>query len=171
MRGASSAISRIMTSSPRIEREGKLSKTRTASSLSRLRAWADVLQAAGNLAWARWKVGSTEPSALLKPAGSTFHPLSASDRDELVKRVATAMPRAASRVPWRSDCLVQALAAERWLGRYGVAADLCIGARKDEHSQFHAHAWLKVGDVVVTGGDIRAYSPLIHGAEPRLERD
>ena len=93
------------------------------------------------------------------------------DQAELVKRVAIAIPRAASRVPWRSDCLVQALAAERWLAGKGVHTVLCIGARKDEQFRFHAHAWLKAGDTIVTGGDIGAYAPLVGIGEEQSNRD
>lgn len=136
------------------------------------RTWVDLLRAVGNLAWARRKLASAAPSDLLQhqtaPAPA---PALAADQAELVKRVAIAIHRAASRVPWRSDCLVQALAAERWLAKKGVATVLCIGARKDEQSQFHAHAWLKAGDTIVTGGDIGAYAPLVGTGEKPSSRD
>jgi len=77
----------------------------------------------------------------------------------LVERVAYAMPVMGLRVPWRSDCLVQALAARRWLARAAVPSDVCIGVRKDDHG-FQAHAWLKVGERIVTGGDISSYAEL-----------
>ena len=134
------------------------------------RTWTDLLRAVSNLAWARRKLGNAAPSELVQNrAASVLAP--AADQDELVKRVAIAIPRAASRVPWRADCLVQALAAERWLTQKGVATVLCIGARKDEQSQFHAHAWLKAGETIVTGGDIGAYAPLIGAEEPRSSLD
>lgn len=132
--------------------------------------WPDLLRAVSNLAWARRKLGSVAPSALLqRQAGLALAP--AADQAELVKRVAIAIPRAASRVPWRSDCLVQALAAERWLAKKGVGTVLCIGARKDEQAQFHAHAWLKAGETIVTGGDIEPYAPLVGDSEMRSNRD
>jgi len=77
----------------------------------------------------------------------------------LVERVAYAVPIMGLRVPWRSDCLVQALAARSWLARAAVPSDVCIGVRKDELG-FQAHAWLKVGDRIVTGGDISSYAEL-----------
>ena len=61
------------------------------------------------------------------------------------------------RVPWRSDCLVQALAARRWLARAAVASEIHLGVRKDEQG-FQAHAWLKIGEQIITGGDISSYS-------------
>ena len=35
------------------------------------------------------------------------------EQERLVEQVAFAIPRVAKRVPWRADCLVQALAGER----------------------------------------------------------
>ena len=75
----------------------------------------------------------------------------------LVERVAYAIPAVASRVPWRSDCMVQAMAAQYWLGRYGIASTMTIGVRKDAPEGFGAHAWLSAGGILVTGGDISSY--------------
>ena len=128
------------------------------------RDWADLLRAVGNLAWARQKVASAPPNELVqRPLAPMAAP--SADQAELVRRVSKAIPRAASRVPWRSDCLVQALAAERWLAKMGVPTVLYIGARKDEQSQFLAHAWLKSGDTIVTGGEIGAYATLVGGED------
>lgn len=77
----------------------------------------------------------------------------------LIERLAYLLPVIAARVPWRSNCLVQALAARRWLKRVGIVSDLCLGVRKNGQG-FQAHAWLKVGDRIVTGGDISSYAEL-----------
>jgi hypothetical protein len=55
------------------------------------------------------------------------------------------------RVPWRADCLVQALAARLWLERSGTAAVLRLGAQRGE-AGLVAHAWLEVGGIAVSGG-------------------
>ena len=75
----------------------------------------------------------------------------------LVERIAYAVPAVALRVPWRSDCMVQAMAAQSWLGRYGIASTMTIGVRKHAPEGFGAHAWLSAGDILVTGGDISGY--------------
>jgi hypothetical protein len=77
----------------------------------------------------------------------------------LIERVSYAVPVMGSRVPWRSDCLIQALAARRWLARASISSDVCIGVRKNEEG-FQAHAWLKVGERIVTGGDTSSYAEL-----------
>ena len=77
----------------------------------------------------------------------------------LVELVAYVLPVVGSRLPWRSDCLVQAMAGRHWLARSAITSDVCIGVRKDDQG-FQAHAWLKVGGRIVTGGDISTYAEL-----------
>jgi len=136
--------------------------------------WRDIAVAAWELALANRAFRHTPPGELpLLPPGTgpdANKALTASQQ-ALVNRVAYAVPIMGRRVPWRSDCVVQALAARRWLARGGIAADVCVGVRKDEQG-FQAHAWLKVGKRVVTGGDISSYaelppSPLPRGLFPR----
>lgn len=55
------------------------------------------------------------------------------------------------RVPWRADCLVQALAARLWLDRSGTAATLRLGARRVDGAIL-AHAWLELDGIPVSGG-------------------
>ena len=83
-----------------------------------------------------------------------------SHQTAVVSRVAYIIPRVGARLPWRADCLIQALAAERWLGRQGIATTLHLGIRKDQATPFEAHAWLTAGDQVVTGGDTANYQPV-----------
>jgi hypothetical protein len=99
----------------------------------------------------------------------------------IVERVAFAIPAIALRVPWRSDCMVQAMAAQNWLARYKIPSTMTIGVRKNVPSAlgpsglgpsgFGAHAWLAVGDFLVTGGDISGYVAIeVHGSDPKLAR-
>jgi hypothetical protein len=62
-------------------------------------------------------------------------------------------------MPWRADCIIQALAAERWLRRRGIPSALFFGVPKEPRKEFVAHAWLKAGERVVTGGDITGFVP------------
>lgn len=86
-------------------------------------------------------------------------------RDGVLDRVTFAVPRVAARVPWRADCWVQALAAQSWLAREGVAAEIWIGVRQDRGA-FEAHAWLRSGDRAVTGGDGEGFVPLVAPDRP-----
>lgn len=118
----------------------------------------DVLRAAIELGLARLRLEQHCPT--LKQADRQDLPL---DRRKtaLVDRVTYVIPRVAARLPWRADCLVQALAAERWLASAGIATRLTIGVPRVKRPDFEAHAWLTAGDKVVTGGDISGYVPLV----------
>lgn len=56
------------------------------------------------------------------------------------------------RLPWRSDCMIQALAARLWLDSLGAPSALRLGARRGEGGEMEAHAWLLSDGVPVTGG-------------------
>lgn len=57
------------------------------------------------------------------------------------------------RTPWESKCLVQALTAKKLLNGKGLPCTLYMGVGKDEEGQMIAHAWLRCGNVFVTGGN------------------
>ena len=129
-----------------------------------VRTWLDLFHATVELAIARVRLRSRHVRDLLGSSETAYRPSSQIlERSlvELVERVAFAIPRAGRRLPWRADCLVQALAAQRWLERQGIYTQLIVGVPKPIPSDFEAHAWLKVGGRVVTGGDISGYVPLI----------
>ena len=69
-----------------------------------------------------------------------------------LRRLSWAIAAAATRVPWRSDCLLQAMAAQRWLRRRHSGADFFVGVQKDPQGALSAHAWLQRGDLTITGG-------------------
>jgi len=126
--------------------------------------WLDLGRAVIELAIARVRLRSRQAGDLLgssAPADRRSHQALDRDRTRLVERVAFAIPRAGGRLPWRANCLVQALAAQHWLDRHGVESQLLIGVRTSVPSDFEAHAWLKVGERVVTGGDISGYVAMI----------
>ena len=121
--------------------------------------WRDIAVAAWELALANIAFRRTPSGELpLLRTADADTPLTAPQR-ALLERVAYAVPIMGLRVPWRSDCVVQALAARRWLARGGTGSAICIGVRNNEEG-FQAHAWLKVGERIVTGGDISTYAEL-----------
>ncbi len=82
-------------------------------------------------------------------------------QSQLVDRISFILPRLASRLPWRADCLVQAIAAQRWLHSVGLDSEIVIGVEKPEDSKFGAHAWLTCAGKIVTGGDVARYEPIL----------
>jgi len=127
------------------------------------RLWGDVLTATWELARANIAMRRlpADRLALLEGGGEGEPELSQRQR-ALVERVAYVVPIMGLRLPWRADCLVQALAGQRWLARGGVPSRIRIGVRKDS-GEFGAHAWLTVGARIVTGGDVTAYAELPPG--------
>lgn len=76
-------------------------------------------------------------------------------------RISYILPRLSSRLPWRSDCLVQAIAGQNWLAAQGLASEIRIGVRRDESEKFGAHAWLVHDGRIISGGDISSYELLL----------
>ncbi len=66
------------------------------------------------------------------------------------KRIRWAVFATARRLPWKPLCLPQAIAAKVMLRRRGIASTLYLGV--DRRESFEAHAWVRVGRVIVTGG-------------------
>ena len=79
---------------------------------------------------------------------------------ELLARIAYVLPRISRRLPWRSDCLVQAIAGQDWLAAHGIAGEIRIGVERPEDAGFGAHAWLVAGEKVILGGDISRYEAI-----------
>ena len=57
----------------------------------------------------------------------------------------------ARNLPWECQCLVQAVAGKAMLRRRSMPTTLYLGVAKDENARLCAHAWLRCGDVIVTG--------------------
>lgn len=118
----------------------------------------DLARAVVELGLARLKLKRHRPQA-----DAVSRPVATLDigQSALVERVAYVIPRVAARLPWRADCLIQAMAAERWLASAGIATVLTLGVPKDKRPEFEAHAWLSAGGRIVTGGDVSGYVPLV----------
>lgn len=125
----------------------------------------DFLLACVDLAIARIVLMTVRPKRLLTCPGFLLGKkgmiYTVEAKENRVQRVAKAIALAARNVPWRSDCLVQALAARRRLHIAGLDSELRLGVCKRVDGSFVAHAWLLHGDTMVTGGDVSEYSRLI----------
>ena len=75
-------------------------------------------------------------------------------------RVGRAIRVAASRTPWESKCLAQALAAAVMLRWRQIPFVLTLGVAKamEQKPGIDAHAWLFSGDVLLTGAGYERYS-------------
>ena len=66
-------------------------------------------------------------------------------------RIGWAVQGLGNRLPWMSQCLVQALAATWMLQRRRIPSTLYFGVAKDDGRELKAHAWVRSGTQVLTG--------------------
>jgi hypothetical protein len=85
-----------------------------------------------------------------------------------VRLTAWAIQAAERRLPWKSSCLVQAIAGKWMLRRRHVPSALYLGVDKGAEKSLEAHAWLRAGGVILTGGPgHQRFSVIATFEEPR----
>lgn len=120
---------------------------------------ADAVRAMAELAKARRRLTRIS-AAQVAAMDDLATPAPSAAQTRTAERVRQAIARAARVVPWRSDCLVQALAARAWLEQLEVPTRLRLGARRGAAAlRPDTHAWLLCGKLVVTGGSISGFQP------------
>ena len=139
-------------------------KIRRAAQLT-LSDWRYLTKASAELLAARIRFSTLSPETILRELQdqSSRLPHERTNRRAAidVERVSWAITLAARYVPWRSDCLIQVMAADRWLRQHDLCADFHLGVAKDARGDLRAHAWLRYGNLTVTGGRYDEFSPLI----------
>lgn len=73
---------------------------------------------------------------------------------EVAERVSWAVNVAGRHAPWKSTCLIEAVAAKLALRRRGIPSTLYLGAGRDENQKICYHAWVRIGENIVAGGPI-----------------
>jgi len=91
-------------------------------------------------------------AAWLGTPGTESSATATAEEMSTAQEVSWAVGVMARRVPWDGRCLAQALAAMGMLRRRGLEGTVCFGASQSESAGFDAHAWLRLGSCVVTGG-------------------
>ena len=76
---------------------------------------------------------------------------------ERVRQIGWAIRLIAGRVPFRSNCLPQAIAARALLGRRGLPVTVYFGAAFTSRAgeALKAHAWARSGAIILTGNQPR----------------
>lgn len=67
-------------------------------------------------------------------------------------RIGWIVETASRHTPWESKCLVQAIVGKILLRQYGIANTLYLGVQRDDGKKLVAHAWLRCGETIITGG-------------------
>ena len=57
-------------------------------------------------------------------------------------------------IPWKIKCLTQAITGKFILKRRGIISTLYLGVKKSESKKLEAHAWLRVGNKIITGKEV-----------------
>lgn len=73
------------------------------------------------------------------------------EQKDIVKLVSFHVGRVSKHTPWESKCLVRAMTAKKVLMNKRIPCTLYLGVGKEEGKMI-AHAWLRSGDMYVTGG-------------------
>jgi len=66
-------------------------------------------------------------------------------------RIASSIEAVSKYTFWKSNCFAQALCAHWILKRKKISHTVYFGLQKDKATTMKAHAWLRVGDKIVTG--------------------
>lgn len=86
---------------------------------------------------------------------------------ELLRRIGWSVSVASHFLPWTSRCLAEAIAGKAMLQRRGLRSTLYLGLAKDGPADVEAHAWLRCGSRVLTGGQTSdGYAVIASFTEP-----
>ncbi len=111
-------------------------------------------------AWYRLTILTVKPKYLQKYWGE--HGKESPETDTVANyrysyRVARVVNRICNKTKWESKCLVRALTAQALLKRRGIHSTMYLGCGIQD-GKMVAHAWLRVGEIYVTGGNGSEYS-------------
>lgn len=81
-----------------------------------------------------------------------------------VHKLSWIIPALSARVPWRCDCIIQAMAARHLLIAKNLPSTFCVGVQKKDGINFSAHAWLLCGGHYVTGASREEFTPIFHSS-------
>ncbi len=116
-----------------------------------------ALEATSLLFLARIAVISLPFRWIAKTLGEKRDPTSEIDKtskanDLELNRIGWTIRRISDHTPWKSNCLAQAIAAQRMLSRRNRPSAIYFGLTKTDEGKMEAHAWLKSADTILTGG-------------------
>jgi hypothetical protein len=83
-----------------------------------------------------------------------------------VRRACWAIGAVGRHAPWRSDCLIQAMAGVAWLRHHGYAPRFHLGVTSTSHSGLAGHAWLSLDSAIVLGADADEAGPAYEALSP-----
>ena len=127
--------------------------------------WAMLVRAARALIVAQLAYGRRPVQELIRDLRARSDVRAASPRptghqERRIERLRWALAALERRMPFRSDCVFQVLAAERISLAWGLAPKFFLGVEPGPEG-FSAHVWLEVGGLRITGGSVDHLSVMI----------
>jgi len=133
-----------------------------------------LLEATLSLALARIVMLIAPFRWIARRMGEQTSPMKTTDpgeRSEQILHLAKILQAVARNVPWKTNCLVQSIAAATMLRRRKMEGAVYFGARTDESGKFEAHAWVCCGEILVTGDhDEEMYTELAMFRFPKQKK-
>lgn len=71
-----------------------------------------------------------------------------------IRQVTQAIRVISRYTPWKSTCMVRAVAGLKMLEKRGIESTLYMGVARDQQGQMIAHAWLRSGAQYVSGDEV-----------------
>lgn len=84
-------------------------------------------------------------------SGQESDKVSLYDPDKMIIRIKRVVNKLSKHTPWQSKCLVKAMVAQHLLFKHNFETTLYLGVGKTNKEEMAAHAWLRCGDIYVTG--------------------
>jgi hypothetical protein len=142
------------------------------ASASLLRDWKLLAIAAKELAFARLRHFALAQKDIFAEFQGPFAAAAKQKPGTLdLADLSWAIAVAARHVPWRADCLIQAMAANRCLSRYGIRPEFFVGVDKKAGGALLGHAWLTCGDRLLTGPGFERFHVIVGPTDPESERN
>ena len=71
--------------------------------------------------------------------------------DEILGIIRKSVRRGAKYTPWRTKCMEEAIIAKFLLKKLKLQSTIYFGVSKNNNKEMIAHAWLRCGDIIITG--------------------
>lgn len=72
----------------------------------------------------------------------------------VIDKIAWSVNAVGRHSPWKKKCLAKSITAQKMLKKRGFASTLYLGLKKAGDHSGEAHAWLRCGHIILTGGSI-----------------
>lgn len=84
------------------------------------------------------------------------------EQESMVLNLEKSIRRIVRFFPWKIRCFARAITAKRILEKHNIPSTIYFGVAKEGKSKMIAHAWLRCGDIIVTGKEeMGIFTPIL----------